>query len=401
MQKADSLRQLVTAKNDEIARFLASKTEFNTSLYEGLGALLYLFDYARLFDDKSIKILAEKYAQKTIDSLTISNSGKIDFILSGPLGVSAFIKLLSNYDTPIRSKYNNLVNEIDKIAYYLGSRLIDDGIYDFLYGAIGIAQYFSLEITPTSIKFMDKILRSLDKDRKEKAGIYWADGLNRKLTDSNCINLGIAHGLPAILKLLTFLCQKKIHENRAYDILNKAVTFVKSVSSYPYVDKDIAPYMIHIDSNDLQYSNRLGWCYGNLVLSYILFQSAEVLQDIDLKDWSKSVIRSTLCHVSFEDADIKDPYLCHGSSFLIFMYRKIHWDIENDIAFLKQSDYWANTTLEMQANNGEFCNYENIFFQSEQKKIGVLSGLAGLGFAFNSYLGNESKWDSLLMLNTK
>lgn len=391
------LKFLVQTKNNEIAQFLSSKTKFNNSLYEGLGALLYLYDYSELYDNSTIRAVARKRIHEITGGLTFEKPQKPEVVLSGPIGVVALLKILKKFYRYDISNYNRLVNEVDKVAYHLGSVLINEKVYDFLYGAIGIAHYFSLTLTDTSIRFFEKIVQSLLNDAKKESGIYWSDALTKKAQGVDCVNLGIPHGIIGILRLLISLYNKNINRKLVYATLKEIVKFIKGISSYPNLEQNIAPCIIEIGTQNRHYTNRLGWCYGNLVLGYVLYQCAEILQDANLSTWSTLIIRNTLSTKLLKDADISDPYLCHGSSFLIYMYTKMQ--SIDEASFLAQSAHWAKITIEMQVSNKSYCNYENAFFESDQKKIGVLSGIAGIGFAFNTFLKKSTHWDILLMLN--
>jgi hypothetical protein len=115
---------------------------------------------------------------------------------------------------------------------------------------------------------------------------------------------------------------------------------------------------------------------------------------------SKSIAQQTTTRRTGEESGVVDAGFCHGSAGIAHLYLKIY-RLTQDQEMLKAGQYWLDYTINFERNNNGIMGYaawDNVNMKPK-KELGLLSGHAGIGLVYLSYLSSDNTiWDSSLLL---
>ena len=142
---------------------------------------------------------------------------------------------------------------------------------------------------------------------------------------------------------------------------------------------------------------RVGWCYGDLSNSYVLFKAAHALQSKTLQDTALQIaIKCTSRDVA--SFMVEDASLCHGTAGVAHLFLKWYRQT-HDQRFKQSADFWYEQTVQLYLKDPEGLTGFN---DSQQRlnKYGLLEGMVGVGLFLCSWHSPElEKWDECLLLN--
>ena len=280
--------------------------------------------------------------------------------------------------------------------------------FDYFYGSIGLLFY----------------LYSVDAD-KELSEIVsmlytYADNNDYRFYNnvddvySQGINFGFAHGSLAILSILTRVHQRGIQKEKTEILLSKItlrlLAFRKGTldqskvnimhegydypSIFPYnvTTSDAQPdFNLEAEDNLYHFTDRLGWCNSDLSRMYMLFKLGDFLDNDMFVDVANEMTDEVISRKLEKDTAIKDCYICHGSSGVAHLYKKI-FEMTNNPVFEEAYQHWIEVTV----------NY----MEDEMKKtpsdrdLEMLTGWLGPFFVLSSYTGKKyPDWDDIFLLN--
>ena len=212
-------------------------------------------------------------------------------------------------------------------------------------------------------------------------------------------NLGLAHGLPAVLALLGSCLERGVDSFVAAD---------RRVATRDVIDRGLARlraarqvggeslYPSEIDDTNQpvgKLSSRLGWCYGDLGIGLVLLQLGRRMNDRSLLAEARAIINVT-CMRDVESAHIRDAGLCHGSMGLSHMYRRAARATDNPL-WAASADAWLADTLRREGTEGYASHTTN----GPVVHRDVLRGLAGVGLGLVAAIDPElTDWDHCLLL---
>lgn len=400
------------------------------------------------------RILHQEISPTAIDSLLLEIYTKINqkkvsshSLISGDTGIQLFnyIFLRNN----LKTKTNFLNNSLEKIAensislfnptfstgfaginwlfkilysneilskedYYLlcfrdaelekaSLEMLKNNNYDFLHGATGICYYLLYSPSTVSEEYYSAFFTSLDeilKKSKTKKIIPSYDYQTKALIPDQ-VNLGLAHGIPSILKLCIQCYKKNICKEKckklAYQIIDFFLNHTNVMGSQSYFSCFVS------ENIEEEKTSRLAWCYGDLGIGIILYQAGLAFLDIDLTSFSLQMLTHSTQRKSLESAEVVDAGFCHGTAGIAHIYNKM-WHYTRKEIFKESCDQWIQKTI-------YFLDKEyNISIHATKKGRGnnnnnnndfsLLEGLAGIGLALISYQTGDFDWDYCLMLNT-
>lgn len=296
--------------------------------------------------------------------------------------------LLQSLDADIKNNnFDTLHGSLNKLHYIIESNNHNESESEFYVNT-----------------FIDALFNNKQENSK---GIYWYDQFEN---EEGLVNLGLAHGLGAILVFLSMLKDKKF-KNAKIDILIRGITksllsFKNHISYGSYFPDYFSEF-----GQDKNVNSRMAWCNGDLGLAYALLYSSEIQNNDDLKSEALKVIHSIsrrgitdskLDH--FEEYFFLDTGFCHGLSGIVYILSKINQKIKNPL-IEKRISYWKNElirNLDIQLNiSGDI--YYPWFRQDKEKsfvldKCSMLTGLTGIGLVLLSLHYDQYDWSELFLL---
>ncbi|MCW3107595.1 MAG: hypothetical protein JWQ09_2101, partial [Segetibacter sp.] len=296
-----------------------------------LFKVLYFKYFRKGFDEK----LLESIQQLAESSLINPN---FEFS-SGVTGINWFFAFLLKNGIITRKDFKAACFD-DKILKEKSFDYLKEGNYDFLHGGIGIAYYILYAHPKTSKSYAQKFIEQLlGLISSEFDMIPSLDFMAKKL-DRSKINLGLAHGIPSILKFC-LECSQLYNLEKAKDLSLRILSFMMaSVNG----DDQISVFPTTISKPSNNQVSRLGWCYGDLTNAYIMYQAASFYKLPDIADFAIRSMVKTTRRKTFDQTFVADSGICHGNIGLAHIYNKV-WIITRLTVFKQARQYWIEKSL--------------------------------------------------------
>lgn len=372
-------------------------TYTDSSLMYGKGGLILWLAYLSKYNDEIANVEGDNsplnvFLEEIIDlPETELSFGK------GVLGNSWLIAHLirGNFLPESDDIFSNVVEEFEAI----GSKMIDEGNYDYMLAGLGSLLFF-LEIDKK-----DSIENMYEKLRKtaiiSSHGITWKESpIVRNLSgQGSSYNLGLAHGIPGIMTIISLLNQNgdismksKYRDTilRVSDwLLGKTFNFPDSKARFPFSFGD----------DETPFPTSIRWCYGDLGVAYSLYLSGKNINESRLEKEGIKLAKQCITRNN-ESKNIIDAHLCHGTAGIAHIYNRFYNSTRDEV-FRDAATFWFEETFRkfnmefefgFQGWKGEKHGWQNF--------PGLLEGSAGIGLALISAISEiEPKWDRCLLLS--
>lgn len=365
---------------------LLNDNEFNRySLHYGkAGLLVFLANYYKIKNDKNI----ESQIQCLIEEIVLNLKNDVNKI-SFSHGVSGMIWALKYVNNLFSNCFfdDDFFDILDREVLDCTKIIVSNGELDFMHDGLGSI----LPIIDTENKsfFIDKII---NHSLYDKIGHHlW---LEEFLDEKYIINLGLAHGQPAMWYFLSLLLENEQDVMRISTIVEESYkTMVKYFSNPNAVSRFAAVGYINKQYNFEKKEGcaPLSWCYSDLTIANTLVLLGKKLKNNFLYAEGEKMAINTINRDTFESAGFKGLCLCHGASSCICVYDNLY-HLTNNVSFQKTSLKWA-------AKASEFINtHEKLFFQmngARPEYLGsMLDGYVGLGLSLISLINTDEKLQS-------
>jgi len=197
-------------------------------------------------------------------------------------------------------------------------------------------------------------------------------------------NLGVAHGVPGVIGFLTEAFSLGIKSPALERLLNDSIRWLlaqdKGESFRFYVPPRSFP--------KASPPPRLAWCYGDLGISMVLLNAAEVLKDPLVKK-SALHIAKRAAGFSRSKSKVGDPYICHGAAGAFHIFNHL-FQRTKDPHFLDRALFWVTDMFEQLEGPLEVG----------EDKFGILLGDTGIALSLLAGVSDVSpEWDRLLLLS--
>ncbi|PTX63624.1 lanthionine synthetase-like protein [Kordia periserrulae] len=382
-----------------------AKPSGDTILFD-LGIIVFTAMYHHHFGNEQSKIALEDQVEtfeEALNNYAVDNPAK-QTLVSGYLSFGLVYHFLKKYAKMEASPY--FEENLDDIAFAALEFQLDIGNLDFLYGATGILHYMLRYTKDKNIvnKAISLYLTHLQKTKLHlKGGIAWEDYYFRHREDKIGINLGLAHGVPGILKVLLSIYAYAEHAQQKdgiKKIIQGVVSFLKNVVFKQHEIAYSYFYIPDVEQDSSTVDTRLGWCYGDLSNALILYQAGKIIEDDAMIQFANEILQKTCKRKLQSSTKIRDAGLCHGTVGLQHMYQ-IAYNYTQTTDFLDASQHWLQETFEQCSsfvNEGAYKKFNPIEKKYEVDN-GFLEGAAGIGLSLITLLTGDNSWNELLLLN--
>ncbi len=395
----------IVIENIEKNLFQTIKNKKNNyiGLYSGVSGVAlfyaYYFKYKKKFNQNLSQII--------VDTLeTINHKTILDNYYEGITGFAWLLEHLVQNEFIDGDDVEDILNDFDEIITKHLNKEIKIFNFDFLYGAIGVGNYFLLRNKRKDFtKQLDSIVYALKESAvKDEVGIKWKSPDQIDLIQ---YNYGFAHGQISIIAFLN----KLIKYNHSYkkDVIHNLLkpTIEHILSKEINKDKkDINRFML-TDIYNTKLNKKItlenspwGWCYGDLIIAWTLYNSAKLLNDSKLKDKVNEIMIYSSKRRDLKPNQISDVYFCHGASSIFHIFNKYNQE-NNNKEFEETLNFWLNQILSMFTNksniSGKKNNLSNLNWLNEYS---LLLGNSGVGLTLISHLQPElMTWDECFLLS--
>lgn len=383
-------------KVNELESILHSKIDITRlGLFSGLSGITYIKHVLNHFD-------AIDFTNTVYDR--IADSAIDNTFYAGLSGVSWMIQSLKSKS--LLDLDESTFTELDHILKEWMTDEMIKGNYEFMLGALGPAFYF-LKRTGSSGKAIktcsDFAQQLISQSEQNSSGhIYWINEVKSENEEFLEVNLGISHGVPAILVYLSKLYQKGIMASKLYSYIEGLTEFIltcenKNISGGYY------PYLLRFEKRLHSEVSRLGWCYGDLSICLALWHANQVLKSPNLSSYIQKVLKHNATRRNLTETRVRDAGFCHGSAGIAHIFKRFFQRYQDEL-FLETSEYWYDQTIKMAFHKDGLAGYQvhSKFKKTDtlRKDYGMLTGISGiyacLKFAIDD---SEPSWDEMFLVS--
>jgi len=397
----ESLNDRIKVKLDQIAECIFQRIQEPLpdpigGLYGGeWGNLLFLCYYAKYKNDQQILEMAEAYTERL---LTHSSLDKLSHTFcDGYAGILYLLQFLKEQEL--------LEVDMEDVEQLLESYIIDRmrydfriGNYDFLHGALGCGYYFlkkNKDLQPV-YELIDFLYNTAEKDMrtqcfKWKSLVHYEEG-------TLGYNIALSHGMASIVLFLTHAFEKGITNEKTAELLSSTINYILSQ------EVDIQKYGCYFPHQSLENTGyvpqktRLGWCYGDLGVAYSLWVAEKATGQEEWRQKGLNILLHAAQRRGLVDNLVVDAGLCHGTSGITMVFKKMYLSTYQTL-FLDATEYWLRQSLEIASFADGLAGYKAYILKEWIADHSLLTGIAGIGVVYISYLmKNQQAWDQLFLL---
>ncbi len=401
LENENPLREQVQRKvfdiDDNIQEISLRYKAPSYSLLSG-GCLGVLFFYSYLykicFSEKLI-YKAGKILQKIVSDIA---NEKIPFSFCN--GFAGTYWALTNLRNESLDGFDTLISNDNSLPrlFELGLKEIENNRYDYLHDGLGTCFPALMAVNQKeSFRFLEQIVVSLYRIAEiNSLECKWRSASNHRF------DLGLAHGIPSIIVILSYIYEIGIQQDLCREMLNKAIRWMlRQKLSNGLLSR--FPNYVSLKDSVMSFS-RLGWCYGDLGIARSLWIAGNILSESEWKEEAIHIMRYSSVRRNLKDNLVMDAGLCHGAVGIAHIFNRFFQDTNID-SFKEAAIYWYKVTLGFSRFNNGIGGYKTLTsFKSERKKWTTcpdfLDGTAGIGLALTAAISEvEPKWDRCLLLS--
>lgn len=392
------MKEAIKKKLDLIADVIYEGIETNSinnmmGVYNGnFGILLFLYTYSKYSQDKKFAELTDKYTDQLLE--TLGSKYELYTFCSGLSGILYLFEYLKENDfididtSEIRELFDNYIIRCMNMD-------IQKGYYDFMHGALGAGLYFMKTDTHSQEidKLLDFLYNTAEKDT-DKNTFSWKSILG--ISGDFGYNIALSHGMSSIVLFLCRLYKKGYSHPYLNPLLNGTVHYLLSQE----IDPDVYGSCFPSQSKENITKGRMGWCYGDLGVAYSIWNAGKIMKNKDWQQKSIDVFNHSITRKSVEDSMVMDAGICHGSSGIALFFNRMYQETK-EVKYREARDYWLNETLNLSKFKEGLAGYLTYAKDLDvNPDYSLLTGIAGIGLVFLSYLNDDGqKWDELLLLS--
>lgn len=221
-----------------------------------------------------------------------------------------------------------------------------------------------------------------------------------RLAPEGYYNLGVAHGVPAVIVLLARCLEAGIRRPEVGPLLDGAVGWLlaqRGEEGFPsWVPRGRPP----------QKAARLAWCYGDPGIAASLQVAARAA---GRRGWQDQAV-DIACRAAARDlalSGVQDSGICHGAAGLAHIFNRL-WQASGRPELAAAARHWFGEVLAMRRPEGGIGGFKIWSTPRDQPDAqlawiddpGLLTGSAGIGLCLLAAVtGQDPAWDRLLLLS--
>ncbi len=286
------------------------------------------------------------------------------------------------------------------------------GNYDLISGLVGYGLYALDRVgRPSGRRLLQRVIELLDATKTEvNGGFTWHTAPNllpqwqRDLHLEGYFNLGLAHGVPAVIALLGQANALGVHARRSITLLEGAVAWLLAQKNPEGSGSCFATIVSPRYAQETGPS-RIAWCYGDLGLGVALLWAA---RSVGRGDWEAEALAIARLAAKREmaKAGVRDAGLCHGAAGNAHIFNRL-WQATGEELFREAALTWFEETLALRQPGLGLGGFRAWMPDPEAKgnqepwvdAEGLLEGAAGIGLALLAAVTPmEPRWDRMLMV---
>lgn len=403
MDYKDDINAVLENISRELDDFTANDN--NAGLLGGYTgcALFYAYYYQLTSRDEHLdKVLF--IIQKSIQAL--SEQPLNGSFCSGVAGVAWCVQHLTQMGFIEEDDVEDAFGEIDLMVAAFMEESMLAGKNDFLHEGLGTALYFLERPLSVAKPILERLVGYLEQSaHRFPAGITWKDmfsSQSEQYPNKDLYNLGLAHGVPAIIAILGRIYEKGIARDRVLPLLEGGISWLMS-NKKSHGGGGESWYPVLTEASGVTVGDahsRLGWCYGDLGIASALLGVGKRLQRADYNEAALVILRDVAEHRDAKNGAVHDACICHGSAGIAHILQQAAIDT-GDPVLEKAAENWLQTTLSMNTWKDGPAGYKFFHHPGYYDSYNVLEGIAGVGLSILGFLQPEVKpgWNNSLLIS--
>lgn len=300
--------------------------------------------------------------------------------------------------------------EIDEaLAAYL-STLTEADEYDLISGLTGIGVYARERLPhPSGATLLERVvdLLLLQAETGPEGSTWFTppDRLpewQREIHPKGLYNLGVAHGIPAVVALLAIACRHGIAADRARPLLDGTVRWLLARRLPAGKGSCFGTSFV---AGEEPGPSRLAWCYGDPGIAATLLVAARAVAEPAWEDKALEVARAA-ARRPLEQSFVRDAGICHGAAGLAHLFNRF-WQATGEEVFRDAARSWIERTLELRVPGEGIAGFRawhalpgtngNGRWAAEP---GLLEGASGIALVLLAAASTvEPEWDRILLVS--
>jgi hypothetical protein len=389
----------------EIASDVRGQVPGNLSLLNGAAGLSLFFTYMHLaFPGQGYDDDAVAYLEQAIDGAVQPEAPRS--LYSGFTGVGWTIEHLKG--RLLDPAAEDPGEEVAAIVLRLLDRRPWVQDFDLLSGLVGYGVY-ALERWPgpEARPCLERVVAHLGELAEPRdGGLTWLSrvelmppGETRDLLPEGCYNLGLAHGVPAVIALLAEAHATGVGAGEPLRLLRGAVSWLLG-RKLPPGSASVFPKMIDPGGRQLG-KVRLAWCYGDLCIAVSLLYAA---RRAGVPEWEREALglARAAADRSLESSGVLDGCLCHGAAGIAHLFNRV-FQATGDPVLGEAARLWLSRVFKMYRPGQRFGGFPHWTLLDDGEAgwlsdPGFLNGAAGVGLALlAASLPGAPAWDRVML----
>lgn len=409
----------------ELGRQLPEREGFlfaETDLAGGFAGMCFLFaEMDRMFPEQSWARVGHQFlveVQKGVETGRIRGLG----LFGGLTGVGMSVRALScngtRYQT-LLSKLNQLIVNHYQPALNQAVQGIATGVhladFDVISGWSGIGRYLlCCREEPEMKNVLHEVLEYLvlvseDKTVKGQSVPGWyvtyEQQTERNLVEypNGHINIGLAHGIPGPLALLSLALSQGVEVPGQREAIRRIAEMLlrwqMEDEQGPFWNGRIS-WEEWTQGKTLTGSTRAAWCYGTPGVARALWLAGEALAE---EEWKRIAVEAYLAlfRRPRESWRLNSPNLCHGLAGFAAMTQRMYIDSGVEELAMHR-DRLVESVLALYDEKTPFGFYDIVSSRTGTYQYhfsGLLEGATGTALVLSSLISpQEPQWEAVLMI---
>lgn len=279
------------------------------------------------------------------------------------------------------------------------------GDYDLITGLTGLGVY-ALERLPrrSAAACLEKIVEQLaERSERRPEGVTWftpperLPQWQREIHPNGYYNLGVAHGVPAVVTLLAGAAAAGL--DRARPLLDDTVRWLLAQRLEPGAGSCFGTSFYPGEDPG---TSRLAWCYGDPGIAASLLAAARAVGEPAWEEEAQSIALSAAGR-SLETAMVRDAGLCHGAAGLGHLFNRMYRTTGEE-RLAEAARFWISHALAVREPGEGIAGFRTWTAEKDgspwRTEPGFLEGAAGIGLALLATVSSvEPAWDRVLLVS--
>ncbi|MBV8256128.1 MAG: lanthionine synthetase C family protein [Chitinophaga sp.] len=400
-------KKVAAAILEDISRELtqfAAEAEFPSLLGGYSGTALFFANYYQLTGNEAYLDITYNTIQRSLDA--ISSVALPGSHCGGLSGVAWHLLHLANTGYIDPADLDETFGDMDAtLAKYMQDE-IENNKMDFLHQGLGVALYFLERLpSPAAHQQLEHLVAALGQHAiKLPTGIAWRDQfstLSLEQEDRTLFNLGLAHGNPAIISILSRIYEKGIAQDIIPGIITPAVEWLLGTrKAAPEPGRSLFPVMVDDAGEPAgDINSRLGWCYGDMGIAQALLDAGERMQKPAWTAQAADIFTYIANNRDIKNGAIHDACMCHGSAGVALMMQQAGIRLQ-DNKLKESAANWYQTVTQQNTWTDGAAGYKFYHYPDFVASHNMLEGISGIGLSLMHFLEPEMNptWASAMLI---